>query len=447
DRGLCCGACHHRGLDTRHAGSCARRLAARAGLRPRAVPGRLRRFRHGRPARRRARRRRQPHHGHAHHGRSGRSYGPLRRSCSPRGGSTRSRRQPGRGVSRRLPVDLPGRSRRPRPCRRAEPAAPAHPAQAGHITAGRGAAQHVSGQREWTADRRLNPNRDEPLMSPAGGPRLATLLMPRLPFFYGWVILACACSAGFARQGPAVATLSIFVEPMTREFGWTRTALSGAVSLGGIMAALASPLIGPVLDRRGARLVLCLAVLTTGLTTMLLSLTQSLAAFYVFFCIARMNFAGPFELGIYGALNSWFVARRAFVTSIANLAQMGGLVAMPLIAHFAMQHDGWRAGWITIGTTVLLVGFVPTWLLMVRRPEDAGLVPDRREPAAVAAPAGAGRVPAPIPEPTFSRAEALHTPAFWLLSLYTLTVYPVQAGVSLHQAPYLIECGLSPAVA
>ena len=81
---------------------------------------------------------------------------------------------------------------------------------------------------------------------------LAALLIPRLPFYYGWVILACVCSAGFARQGPAVATLSIFVEPMTSEFGWSRTALSGAVSLGGILAAVASPLIGPVLDRQGA---------------------------------------------------------------------------------------------------------------------------------------------------------------------------------------------------
>ena len=50
-------------------------------------------------------------------------------------------------------------------------------------------------------------------------------------------------------------------------------------------------------------------------------------------------------------------------------------------------------------------------------------------------------------EPAFSRHEALRTPAFWLLSLYTLAVYPVQAGVSLHQAPYLVERGLSPRVA
>ena len=95
----------------------------------------------------------------------------------------------------------------------------------------------------------------------------------RLPLFYGWIVLACLCCAGFARQGPAVATLSIFVEPLTREFGWSRTALSGAVSLGGLLAAIAAPLIGPVLDRRGSRLVLCAAVLVNGVALMLLSLT------------------------------------------------------------------------------------------------------------------------------------------------------------------------------
>ena len=52
---------------------------------------------------------------------------------------------------------------------------------------------------------------------------------------------------------------------------------------------------------------LCLAVLTTGAANMLLSLTGSLLMFYLLFCVARMNFAGPFDLGIYGAVNNWFV--------------------------------------------------------------------------------------------------------------------------------------------
>lgn len=270
---------------------------------------------------------------------------------------------------------------------------------------------------------------------------LPRLLIRRLPFFYGWIILACACCAGFSRQGGAVATLSIFVEPMTRDFGWSRAALSGAVSLGGVLAALSSPVLGRVLDRRGARLVLCLAVLLTGTADMLLSLTGSLLMFYLLFCIARMNFAGPFDLGIYGAVNNWFVARRALATSIATLAQMAGLVALPLIAQAAILYDGWRAGWLAVGTAVLVIGFIPNWLLMVRRPEDVDLAPDRRA-GPHAAPAAARAA-----EPNFSRAQALRTPSFWLLCLFTLFAYPVQAGVSLHQAPFLIERGLSPTVA
>src|SRR5437899_7381512 len=90
-------------------------------------------------------------------------------------------------------------------------------------------------------------------------PLLPRLLVPRLPFFYGWVVLGCVCLAGFARQGPAVAVLAIFLVPMTTEFGWSRMAIAGAVSGGGLLAAFVSPLIGPVLDRRGARLILCAA--------------------------------------------------------------------------------------------------------------------------------------------------------------------------------------------
>ena len=165
-------------------------------------------------------------------------------------------------------------------------------------------------------------------------------------------------------------------EPMTNEFGWSRTAISGAVSLGGLLAAFAAPWLGRLLDLEGARLVLCVAILTTGLANLALSLTGSLWMFYVLFCVARMNFAGPFDLGIYGAVNSWFITRRSLANAIASMGQMTGLVVLPMIASLAMLTGGWREGWLAIGTTVLMVGFVPAFLLMVRSPEDAGLLPD-----------------------------------------------------------------------
>ena len=263
-------------------------------------------------------------------------------------------------------------------------------------------------------------------------PPAARLLAARLPFYYGWVILACICFAGFVRQGAAVAVLSVFVEPMRRDLGWSSTTFGAAVSIGGVLAALVSPAVGRLLDWRGARLLLCCAIVGSGVATMAISRIDSLAAFFVLFCFARMNWAGPFDLALYGALNSWFVARRARAASIATVAQLAGLVAFPLIAHGAMNGLDWRAGWVAVGSTVLLVGFLPAWLLLVRRPEDLGLEPETATHAG-------GQV---SPEPRFTRAQALRTRAFWLLALYTAMLFPCQAGVSLYQASHMIERGV-----
>ncbi len=269
---------------------------------------------------------------------------------------------------------------------------------------------------------------------------VARALSRRTPFFYGWVVLFAVCCAGFARQGPAVATLSIFVEPMTSEFGWSRTAISGAVSLAGIIAAVLSPLLGPLLDRHGARMMLTLAALATGLAVASLAFTTSIIYFYVAFCIARTCFVGPFDLGIYGAVNNWFLRHRAIATAISNVAMMTGLVCLPLIAQFSIQHAGWRESWLVVGATVLLFGLLPVWFLVGRRPEDLGLEvdggPGEEQRDAL------GHRLKPLPEPTFSRSEALRTPSFWLLNLFTFLFFPIQAGISLHQAPLLIERGI-----
>jgi len=109
-----------------------------------------------------------------------------------------------------------------------------------------------------------------------------------------------------------------------------------------------------------------------------------------------------------------------------------------------MLRYSWRAGWLAIGVLTLVVGFLPTWLLLVRRPEDVGLHPDGIARDTVAA--NRAVVTSVDPEPAFSRAQAIRTPAFWLLLSYTVLVYPIQAGISLHMAPHLSEHGIAPAI-
>ncbi len=270
-------------------------------------------------------------------------------------------------------------------------------------------------------------------------------LARRTPFYYGWVVLACAMCASFARQATAVATLSVFIVPMTREFDWSRAEISGAVSLGGILAAVVSPWIGALVDRAGARAVLFVSAVAIAGTAVALAATHSLLWFYVFFSVGRMIFASPFDIGISAAVSNWFLRRRAQAMSGVALATGLSLAAMPFIAQVAIDASGWRVGWVTVALSALVVGALPNGLLMVRRPEDVGLVPDGGSPRPP--PSTRAGATAPAPEVSYTLREAMGTPALWLLMAYTAVIYMVQAGISLHQAPHMIERGIEPVVA
>ncbi len=274
--------------------------------------------------------------------------------------------------------------------------------------------------------------------------RVAYNLSRRLPFYYGWVIVGCAGCSAFVRQGAAVATLSVFVTPMSFEFGWSRAEFSGAVSLGGLLAALTAPAIGVLSDRRGSGMILSVAALVLGGAALALAQTNSLIWFYIAFCIARMTFASPFDIGISSAVAQWFVRLRGQAMSYINVVYSISLSMMPVIAFTAMSNGNWRNGWFAIAILVLAIGVAPNLLLLARRPEDIGLTPDPKFRRRSVKP---GRVAAAINEPKFTRAEALRTPALWFIMGFTVFIFPVQAGISLHQIPHLVERGLSPLVA
>ena len=270
-------------------------------------------------------------------------------------------------------------------------------------------------------------------------------LAQRLPFFYGWVIVGCTMCSSVVRQTAAVATLSIFIVPMTAEFDWSRTGISGAVSLGGVLGALLAPFIGPMFDRHGSRALLVASAVAVSACCVALAGTQGLLWFYVAFSISRLMFSAPIEIGTTAAVTKWFVRRRARAMSLLIMSTGAGLTILPLVVAAAIAIAGWRVGWLTLAVIAIVFGVVPQWFLMIRRPEDIGLKPDgaTTSPGLSASTAHAGVAD----EVDFTRSQALRTSTLWLLMVYTLLVFPVQAGVSLHQAPHLIERGISPTVA
>lgn len=271
-------------------------------------------------------------------------------------------------------------------------------------------------------------------------------LAHRLPFFYGWIAVGCAMCSNAVRQAAAVTTLSIFIVPMTSEFGWSRTGISGAVSAGALLGAFTAPFIGPLFDRHGSRALLVMSALAMSACCVALAGTRGLLWFYIAFGVSRMVFSTPFDLGTSSVAAKWFVRRRALAMSLLTTSIGVGLTILPLAAAVAIVAGGWRTGWLALAVIVIVLGVVPQWLLLVRKPEDVGLRPDGDEDgsrlrvtAHVDSADGSGEV-------AFSRAQALRTPTLWLTMAYTTLVFLAQAGVSLHWAPHLVERGISPTI-
>ena len=198
-----------------------------------------------------------------------------------------------------------------------------------------------------------------------------------LPFYYGWVIIANTVVVSFsARTVMAVATLSVFVVPMTEQLGWSRGLFSGAVSLGGLCAVVVVPFVGRWIDRYGSGTLLAVSSVLTGALAMGLSLVSAPWAFYSLYVPGRMVFAGPLELSIPTAISNWFIRRRPLGLAIEAMSKGAGLAVMPLAAQLIIGGWGWRTAWVAMGLFTFAVGVLPPLIFMSRRPEDMGLEPD-----------------------------------------------------------------------
>ena len=282
------------------------------------------------------------------------------------------------------------------------------------------------------------------------GRQLQARLSRSLPFYYGWVIFAVSAVTSYSsRPMMAVATLSVFLVPMTEELGWSRGVFSGAVSLGGICAVAISPLVGWFIDRYGSSAAVAAGGAVSGACAVGLSLISNVWLFYALYVPGRMAFASPLELGTSTAISNWFIRRRAFALGLLNVTQGTGLALMPLLAHLIIMGWSWRIAWASLGAYTLAVAVVPGLLLLARRPEDMGLRADPAKGASLenvtasSATEAADDGPTEPPEPGFTLRQASATRAFWLLAVFSGAGFMVQAGVSLHQAPHYIQQGLS----
>ncbi len=276
-------------------------------------------------------------------------------------------------------------------------------------------------------------------------------LADRMPFFYGWLVLAASGSANFARNAAASLTISVFIYPLSEELGWSRTLIAGAAATGGLIATFTSPIIGRLIDRYGARLVLTVSIVVLCISTFVLawsdvSITVMGAAipwvFYLAYATGRVIFASPVQIGTSVVVSRWFIRMRGRTNGVLGLSHSAGMVLFPLIASIVIAQSGWRDAWYVLSVVVFVVALLPVALLISERPEDLGLRPDGDDDEGEDADGEKSSRSAIVEEPNWSSRDAMRTPALWLLALATGMMFFMHAGSNTHAAAFFQDQGL-----
>lgn len=283
-------------------------------------------------------------------------------------------------------------------------------------------------------------------------------------FYYGWLIVAAAGGAEFANAASAISVLTVFVNPMTQEFGWSRTQVSAATSIGAILGAAVAPLTGQLVDRIGSRFLLAAGCMAVGLACLYLSAVHTLLGFYLAFSLSRMADQGAIKIAASPAVGKWFRRYRGRAIALVFCAASVGIIVLAPVVQLVIDAWGWRAAWLVLAIVMFGVGVVPSALLVRRQPEDLGLAVDglpqseAKSPRSPLSQRGVGGISASTAElhtslqpsspedgePRWPLKEAATTPTFWLVLVSLFAVSTASSGVGLHLVPHLTQQGLSP---
>lgn len=267
---------------------------------------------------------------------------------------------------------------------------------------------------------------------------------PRTPFYYGWLILGITSFATFAATGVSQVVLGGIQVYISDDTGWSTGALSYAATIGTWCSGLIAPFIGRLADRYGPRWLMPAGLVVAGACFLLLAGVNSVWQFYAAYVVARAV-SNPVLIGLVprtAAVNFFRRRRNLTLAMVSTFRPMAGAVNIQLFALIAISRS-WRDAYRYLGIFSLAL-IIPVVLLMRRRPEDIGLLPDGAAPATAGPGAPAGRTSAPAAEASWTVREAMRTRAFWLIVATASVGTLASSSVGFSLVPYLVEgAGLS----
>lgn len=181
--------------------------------------------------------------------------------------------------------------------------------------------------------------------------------------YYGWRVALAACFGVMAGFGSLfVYTFSVFVKPLSAEFGWSREAISRGFAIAAITLAAVSPLMGRWIDKFGPRrmILVCITVFSCGIASLSL-LRSGVWQFYLTCFVLGVVGNGAAHLAYSRSISTWFDRRLGTALALVMVGAGLGATILPPLAQALVTARGWRTTYASLGGLALLLGLPLSW--------------------------------------------------------------------------------------
>jgi len=270
--------------------------------------------------------------------------------------------------------------------------------------------------------------------------------------FYGWKLLTALAGIAAINQGGTYLGAAVINAPMAKDLGLSRGTLGLGSTVFVLCIALTAPLVARMVNSFGARTTLSTGSSLVALGSILLATWASRGWHFVlgygFLLGAGCSFGSM--VAAQSCATLWFEKRRAMALALVLVgAGVGGSISAPLFTGIIAAAQGnWRAGWFCLFAAALTVALVSI-LFVKNRPEELGQVADgdAKSVSEISGDFGSQRSRIYRTRDHWTVREAVHTPAFWLLTLASIGESVPGTATIAHAVPHLRDLGHTAAAA
>jgi MFS family permease len=238
-----------------------------------------------------------------------------------------------------------------------------------------------------------------------------------------------------------LAAFGVFLPVLAEAFGWSRGAISTALSINLVLSGVAGLGIGALSDRHEPRVLLVPTVALAGAGFALVSTVGALWQLYLFAGVLSGLGMSSFYLLSATTVAHWFDERRGLALALVLVGFNLGYIGGGPLAAWLIATAGWRGAYAILGGGCGLIALIAAFYVRLPRPSEA---------AALRLPSGrdhATEISHGRSESASGRGvtlgDALADPRQWCLNFAWLLLGGLAFTVTVHIVPFARDQGVS----